>query len=120
MSGNGKAEEKPLSFSIVKQHGDPNEATTVDGHRVYREEKILIPELGGTVRCAPYSSHFVYLDPANKEGRWFAMCTCGAPAVIVGYDAYKQDASSNEGALLVCLYHAKNGFHQNEQGSSWK
>lgn len=114
------AEEKPLSFSIIKQKGDPNKATTLDGYEVYRQEKIFIPEMGGFVRCAPYSSHFVYLDPTNKKGRWFAMCTCGSPAVIVGYDAYERDQSYNEGAMLVCLYHAQHGYHQNEQGSNWE
>lgn len=119
MSGNGTPEQDKISFSIIKQRGDPNTATTLDGYKVHRKEKIFIPELGGSVRCAPYSSHFVYLDPSGKPNRWFAMCSCGAPAVITGYDAYRQDQSYNEGAMLVCMYHAQHGYHQNEQGSQW-
>lgn len=118
MSNNGN--EPAMSFSIIKHRGDPNSATTLDGHKVYKRESVYIPEMGGKVRCAPYSSHFVYLDPSNKAGRWFAMCTCGSPAVITGYKAYKRDASSNEGAMLICKYHGDYGHHQNEQGSHWK
>jgi len=110
---------KDISFSIIKQHGDPNKAVTVDGFTITRQEKLFIPEYQKFVMCAPYSSHFIYLDPSGKPGRWFAMCTCGAPSVITGYSGYKQDASSNEGAMLVCLYHAQHGHHQNE-GSKWE
>jgi hypothetical protein len=118
MSGNGKPKNEIL-FAVIQQRGDPYKAITLDGQTVVREEKVFIPEYQNFVACAPYSSHFVYLDPSGIEQRWFAMCTCGSPAVIVGYDAYRQDASSNEGAMLVCLFHAQRGHHANEQGSQW-
>ena len=118
MNGNG-APKNEISFSTIKQRGDPNKAVTLDGYTVTRKERIYIPEYGNFIACAPYSSHFVYLDPSNIAGRWFAMCSCGSPAVITGYSAYKQDHSSNEGAMLVCLYHAQYGHHTNEQGSQW-
>ena len=119
MSENGKS-RNDISFSIIKHRGDPDKAITVDGYTVAREEKVFIREFANFVACAPYDSHFVYLDQSGIQGRWFAMCTCGSPAVIVGYDAYKRDASSNEGAMLVCLHHAQHGYHANEQGSNWE
>ena len=119
MSKNGKSKNNH-SFSVIKQRGDPDKAVTLDGYTVIREEKVFIPEYQDFIRCAPYSSHFVYLDPSGIEGKWFAGCTCGSPAVITGYSGYKQDASSNEGAMLVCLYHAQRGYHANEQGSHWE
>lgn len=119
MSENGK--QKPNhSFSVIKHSGDPDKAVTLDGFTVIREEKVFIPEYQNFIKCAPYSSHFVYIDPSGIEGKWFAGCTCGSPAVITGYSGYKQDVSSNEGAMLVCLYHAQRGHHANEQGSNWE
>ena len=118
MSGNGKPSNK-ISFSTIKQYGDPHKAVTLDGYTVVRKEKVFIPDYNNYIACAPYSSHFVYLDQSGIPGRWFAMCSCGSPAVITGYSAYKQDVSSNEGAMLVCLYHAQHGYHANEQGSQW-
>ena len=38
----------------------------------------------------PYDNHFIGMNPdfvAGKEA-WFALCSCGGPAVIVGYNAY--------------------------------
>lgn len=119
MSKNGKS-KSVHSFSVIKHRGDPDKAVTLDGFTITREEKVFIPEYGNFIKCAPYNSHFVYLDPSGIEGKWFAGCTCGSFAVIVGYSGYKQDASSNEGAMLVCHYHATHGFHANEQGSKWE
>jgi hypothetical protein len=99
-----------VSFSIIKHFGDPGEAVTLDGHKVYRKEKILIPEYGGEVTCAPYDNHFIYEDPTGKRGRWTYMCTCGYGAVITGFEGYKGDASY-QGKMLVCLKHASTGKH---------
>jgi hypothetical protein len=92
------------SFSIIHHRGSPNEATTLDGHKVERQEELFIPDWGTFVKCAQYDDHFVYEDPESKNivGRWMHMCTCGAPGIIVGYKAYEQDASKYSGGLLVC------------------
>ena len=101
---------KDISFSIIKHRGDPTSATTLDGIKVSKEESLFVPEWGTSVKAADYGNHFLYLDNSKKIGRWWAMCTCGAPAVIVGYDAYKHDASKG-GALVVCKDHAGTGRH---------
>jgi hypothetical protein len=106
------------SFAIIKHRGSNFEATTLDGHKVKRQEKIWIPDYNNYINCAPYDDHFIFEDPEkNKIGRWMHMCTCGSPAVVVGYNVYKADAS-NSGALMVCWLHASTGLH-GTGGSKW-
>jgi hypothetical protein len=106
-----------ISFSIIKHFGTPNDAVTVDGIRVHRQEKVFVLDAARFIMCAPYDNHFIYLDTSKKVGRWFAMCTCGSPAVIVGYNAYKKDSSPTSGVgispgeMLVCHIHASFGKH---------
>lgn len=108
------------SFNIIKHRGDPTHAVTLDNHKVEKTDKVFIPEMGAFVRCMDYhGEHFVYLDPEcypphNRQGRWFAMCTCGSPAVIVGQDAYK-----TEGGFLACYFHAQFGRHVTSDGKAW-
>ena len=115
------------SFSIIHHRGSPTEATTLDGHRVERMEKIFIEPWGVFVNCAPYDDHFIYEDPEsdNIVGRWKHMCTCGSAAIIVGYKAYEQDSSKYSGGLLVCKHFTDTsidtgyGVHQTG-GSKWQ
>jgi len=111
---------KNFTFAIIKHYNSPNEAVTMDGHKVTRQDKIFFTELGRFVKCAPYDTHFIYDDPEAKKqtiGRWTPMCSCGSPAGIVGYNAYRQDASPSSefvpGELIVCLSHAQFGRHAN-------
>ena len=105
--------DKPegFSFCIIRHRGSPNEAETDEGKKVKRQPSIYLQSYDGLFMVAPYLDHFVYQDPSKKIGRWTLMCTCGSPAVIVGYDAYKQDASP-QGSMIVCLCHAQTGHHQ--------
>ena len=109
------------SFSIIHHRGSVNEATTLDGHKVIRQEEIFIPQWGTFVRCAEYDEHFVYEDPESKVriGRGVHMCSCGSAAVIVGFTGYKRDASKITGGMLVCKIHADTGFHQTG-GTKWQ
>lgn len=103
---------------IVHQLGEPNTAEIVYGKRrttVNRQDKVLVIDKNNHtaeyVTCAPYDNFFVFLLPTDIEG-WFAMCGCGGPAVIVGYDGYKKDASiTDTGKMLICYHHANSGFH---------
>jgi hypothetical protein len=115
------SEEQKYSFAIIHHRGSPTKATTLDGHKVERLEEIFIPEWGAFIKCAPYLEHFIYEDPESKIriGRWVHMCTCGSPAVIVGFDAYKRDASKGTGSFLVCKLHADTGLH-NTGGVVWQ
>lgn len=110
------------SFSIIKRYLSPNSAVTGEGHTVRREDRIFLRDPSQYIRwvaCAPYDNHFIYKDPEYEKGtigKSAIMCTCGSMAVIVGYNAYKKDASpatdsGNPGELLVCLMHAQTGRH---------
>jgi hypothetical protein len=108
---------KKNKFNIIRYRNSPNKAKTLQGYEVERQEKLFIDEPGWNVfvACAPYDNHFIYEDPMysmGKKGKGHSkfLCTCGAVGVVVGYSAYKQDAS-NSGAMLVCLHHASNGVH---------
>jgi hypothetical protein len=110
---------KDTTFSIIHHRGDPTRATTLDGYEVQKHPRVYIPEWSAWVNCADYHmEHFVYLDPVayldNKHGRWFAMCTCGSPAVIVGEDVYGTD-----GGMLVCYFHAAFNRHTTGDGREW-
>jgi hypothetical protein len=105
-----KYSDGKFTFSIIRHHNSPNDAVTADGVKVYRSSKIFVPEWVAYIRCAPYDTHFIYEDKSNKVGRWALMCTCGSPAIIVGYNVYKKDAS-NSGAMIVCNQHASTGRH---------
>lgn len=107
------------SFSIIHHFNSPNEAITLDGYKVYREDKLFFIQIGRYVKCAEYDTNFLYHDPLfnSRVGRWTPMCTCGAMGWIVGYNAYKQDASPSNGSglvpgeMIVCSIHAQTGRH---------
>jgi hypothetical protein len=109
-----------FSFSIIKHRGSPNEAFTLDGKKVTKEEFVYVripTDMGYglragdwiKVKCADYhGEHFVYLDPAynsddpKAKGRWFAMCTCGSPAVIVEPGTAMTHETNATEKMLVC------------------
>lgn len=109
---------KDISFSIIKRRGDPKTALTMDGIEVSKEDSVLIddpydtntPQRKIEVICMDYhNEHFVYIDPVNKKGRWFAWCTCGSPAVVIGM----------EKPHLVCYFNTKFGRHVTGDGRKW-
>lgn len=110
-----------IRFSIIKQRGSPTEAMTMDGRKVFKEDHIVCqnplnpdPETMKKdlimVKCVDYhGEHFVYMDPVNKVGGWFAWCTCGSPAVIIyGMSAY---SGMTDSMMLACFFHAQFGRH---------
>ena len=112
---------KDMKFSIIKNRGDPKSATTLSGHRVEKEENVIcedpwdvnVPRRMIQIKCMDYHmEHFVYLDPAKpgEKSSWFAWCTCGAPAVIIGM----------ENPTLVCFFHTQFSRHVTGDGREWK
>lgn len=102
---------------VIKHVGDLNEATLEDGTKVHRTDRIYF-EGHGLVLCASYDNHFCFDWKSKKIGAWTPVCTCGSPAGIVGYNAYREDASpttqeqsSIPGEMIVCLTHAQTGRH---------
>lgn len=91
---------------IVRVVGDLN-TVEADGMKFYRHDKLHIPAMGN-INCAPYDNHFIFRD-TRKLG-WTLFCTCGSPAVVVGYNAYARDASPGA-EMLVCFTHSRNNKH---------
>lgn len=100
---------KDFRFQIIKHYNDPDHAQLPTGEWVQREERVFIKELGGFVVCAPYDNHFVYLLPPRKD-TWFAFCTCGSPAVLIGSNSYAHLGSA-DGMMLVCHMHTMTNKH---------
>ena len=120
-NGSGKTiirETSNKGVKIVHHIGEVNKAEIVYGKKRYkieRQESVFVHDPSNNtaemVVCAPYDNFFVFLLPKEVVG-WFAMCACGSPAVIVGYNAYKNDASPTDtGKMLVCHFHASTGRH---------
>lgn len=125
--------KRPVRYNIIKQRGSPNKATTLTGHKVEKQDYVyfqLPQQWGGlhkgawvTVRCADYHGfHFLYIDPVYLEdgphaaGHFFAMCTCGSSAVLVG-PGQERSTGTPDGhtIMLVCLFF-QNEFHKTGRG----
>lgn len=100
----------------VKRTGDPKVAYTLDTppRRVEKEDFVMFedPSEGWKlIYPIDYGEHFIYADPvyaeAGGQGRWFAMCTCGSPAVIVNPDVLQRvlQMTDPDKAMLVCYVH---------------
>ena len=146
--GNGSEDRTPISYNIIKSRGSPTEAVTLSGHRVEKKDFVIMPnpmdsEGYGSkpmaLMCADYhNEHFVYIDPLfekdlPKDDRrqiWFAMCTCGSPAGMIGPgDAARhngQQYDGSQGKLLVCQAYYQNllmhghGYHVGQDPRAWR
>jgi hypothetical protein len=107
---------KSKKIVILRKAGDTNSGTLPDGRKVYRKEKIYIPEYGKEIPCAGYDDHFIYEAPVDLVGSTFR-CSCGSIAVISGYSAYAYGASPS-GLMLICQEHALTQQHLTG-GSRW-
>ena len=115
-------ETPKFTFAIIKHRGDLDHAETADGYKVHRQKKVWLEATEGSkgryVMCCPYDNHFVFIDPIykKKKWRWFALCSCGAAAVLVGSNTYAKDASpategTVQGEMLICYNHMQFGTH---------
>ena len=121
------------NFKMLRLRGTPRWAefdTVIGIMRIRRpkDNKVFIPGDGFSryVATVDMDNHFVALNPHFDKirGSWFAYCSCGSPAVVVGYNAYKRGASVSSasedgmvsGEMLVCYYHAQYGKHMDGSG----
>jgi len=106
-----------VRFNIIHHRGQPNVAYLDGGIMVQRQEKVFIREMRGFVRCADYDNHFCFLFPEKDPKRfpYFAGCSCGSMAVVIGSNVYK-GMNSPVGAMLVCYHHMT--YHKHADGSS--
>lgn len=103
------------SLTVVRVAGIPKKATLFDGTVVSRADDdyiwVFLGDSLKKIKGAEYDNHFCYSTPQHIIG-WSPMCTCGGMAGVVGYDAYKQDASATDsGMMVVCQSHVNTGKH---------
>lgn len=146
--GNGPKDRAPVSYNIIKSRGDPTTAITLTGHRVEKKPFVIMPNPMDSegyaskpmaLKCADYhNEHFVYIDPlfekdlpkTEKRRYWFAMCTCGSPAGMIGPgDVAIHEGENWDGTqenMLVCQAYFQNllmyghGFHVGQDPTEWR
>lgn len=94
-------------IKVLRFTGDRKQAELEGGIKIYRRDKLKVD--GTIYPVAPYDNHFVFRHIFGDRG-WTLWCTCGSPAVIAGYDAYKKDASPS-GEMILCYFHATTNKH---------
>lgn len=97
---------------IIRNHNDPNSAVTLNGRRVERLKEIYLPSEAYR-RALPVlqtSMHFCFRDPDVARGTTL-FCTCGSPAIIIGYDAYKKHSSYLGNEVISCHSFIQYGVH---------
>ena len=96
--------------NIIKHHNDPTFAFTVRGDRVERQKEIFLPSDKQWYPVLQTSMHFCFRDPSVKRGTTL-FCTCGAPAIIVGYEAYGKWSSWMGNEVMSCHHFIQYGVH---------
>lgn len=96
--------------NIIRNHNDPNHAVTLGGHPVNREKEIFLLSYKQWFPVLQTSMHFCFRDPSVPRGTTL-FCTCGAPAIIVGYDAYKRYSSFIGNEVIICHNFIQYGQH---------
>jgi len=144
------SESQPSKFNIIKHRQSPTTAVTETGHTVHKAEFVMVPNPMNPdqlvqVQCADYhNEHFVYIDPMfyedlppeSAERYWWAMCTCGSPAVMIGgadvsehqehnwlHDILERGGRNVQNMLVCQHYHQGHrqghGWHQGQSGRKW-
>lgn len=100
----------PRPNQIVRNHNDPNHATTLGGIPVERKKEIYLPSYHYNVPVLQTSMHFSFHDPSVPRGTTL-FCTCGSASVVVGFEAYKKLNSHIGNEVIVCHYYIQYGVH---------
>lgn len=97
---------------IIKHFNDPNHAQSVTGEWISRSREIYLPSHHRAYPCLPTSMHFVFREP-NMEGRRGStlFCTCGSPAGVFEWTAYRRWTSINIGTAVACVEFIQQGKH---------
>lgn len=97
------------SPKVIRVYGKAKRANFM-GETIEREEIIFVRSEGGWFRCIDTQDHFVYRRTRGTTGSTL-MCTCGSPAGIFGYEAYRRFQSTNIGRIVCCVLHMQTGRH---------
>lgn len=97
-------------MQVIRNSGDPNHAKTLGGIPVQREKELFLKSYQQWFPILQTSMHFCFRDASQPRGSTL-FCTCGAPAVIVGYEAYKKYQSFIGNEVIVCHHFIQYGRH---------
>jgi hypothetical protein len=100
----------PRPNNIIRSHNDPNHAITLNGVPVQREKLIFLPSYRQWFPVLGTSMHFCFRDASRPRGTTL-FCTCGAPAIIIGYEGYKQHNSFIGNEVIACHNFIMYGVH---------
>lgn len=95
---------------IVRNHNDPNHATTLNGVYVQREKFIYLPSHQANLPVLQTSMHFCFRDASRPFGSTL-FCTCGSFAEVVGYEAYRRLNSFIGNEVIACHNYIQKGIH---------
>src|SRR5688572_4227143 len=96
--------------NIIRNHKDPNSATTLGGIPVQREKQLFLKSYRQWFPVLGTSLHFCFLDYSQPRGSTM-FCTCGSPAIIVGYEAYQKYSSYIGNEVITCHHFIMYGSH---------
>lgn len=99
-----------MSPQVIKHFNDPNNAITLGGLAVRREKEIYLRTRHAYVPVLQTSMHFCFVDTTVPRGTTL-FCTCGAPGVIVGYEAYRKYSSFLAHEVIACHNFIMYGVH---------
>lgn len=94
--------------NVVRNLGDAKRTRNVDGEEVERQDYIFLSTFGYAVPCLNTDTHFVF---KSKRLGVATLCTCGSPAMAVGYNGYKRFASFMGTEVLACHNLIQYGVH---------
>lgn len=97
-------------MKVIRHAGDPNHARTLAGKEVQREKEIYLPSHKAILPVLQTSMHFCFRDASQPRGSTL-FCTCGAPAIVCGYEAYGKYQSFIGNEVIACLSFIQYGVH---------
>lgn len=100
----------PRPNKIIRNHNDPRHAVTLWGKDVYREKELYIPTHHAVIQVLQTSMHFCFRDASQPRGSTL-FCTCGSPAGIFGYEAYRKLNAFIGTEVIACVNYIQQGVH---------
>lgn len=100
----------PRPNNIIRSHNDPQHAVTLGGMEVRREKNIYLPSHQAVVPVLQTSMHFCFRDATQPRGSTL-FCTCGSPAIVIGYEGYKKYNSFIGVEVIACHSFIQYGVH---------
>ena len=95
---------------IIRNHNDPNHATTLGGVYVHREKEIFLPSHHQYFPVLQTSMHFCFRDATHPRGSTL-FCTCGSAGIVIGYEGYRKLASWIGNEVISCHHYIQFGVH---------